>query len=202
MIAGNLLDKFGGTVGPGFMNGIYFYGDARVNTPFGPRPDFGRPRWPPFIEDNVLMWLREFGVDGLRWDSTVNIRTTDKGRDPEGELLMAMPTTPTATPSRRSLGRSRLPRISKLCQRGRANHDGRLRLQQPVGRPAVGGSASAGSARSTTTNATSAPSRRPSNGRSAAMPSPGSSTPKTMTRSAIPTTIFKSACRHHRHERQ
>ncbi len=87
---GNLLKRFGGAVGPGFQDGIYFYGDGRENTGFGPRPDYGRPQVRTYIEDNALMWLREFGIDGLRWDSTVNIRAYNNGRSPilEGGTLL------------------------------------------------------------------------------------------------------------------
>ncbi|MBV9556717.1 MAG: hypothetical protein JO254_06525, partial [Pseudolabrys sp.] len=92
MVDGNLLRKFGGVSGPNFMNGIYFYGGDKGNTDFGPRPDFGRAQVRAFIQDNSLMWLREFGVDGLRWDSTSNIRSyraNDRTMPiPDGETLM------------------------------------------------------------------------------------------------------------------
>lgn len=86
----NLLRRFGGASGPRFKDGIYFYGDGREDTGFGPRPDFGRPQVRAYIDDNALMWLREFGVDGLRWDSTVNIRAYNNGRSalPEGGQLL------------------------------------------------------------------------------------------------------------------
>ena len=54
--------------------GIYFYSDWRRDTGFGARPDFGRPEVRDFVADNAMMWLREFRLDGLRWDSTINIR--------------------------------------------------------------------------------------------------------------------------------
>jgi 1,4-alpha-glucan branching enzyme len=86
----NLLKRFGGAVGPGFKDGIYFYGDGREDTGFGPRPDYGRPQVRSYIDDNALMWLRDYGVDGLRWDSTVNIRAFNNGRSPitEGGQLL------------------------------------------------------------------------------------------------------------------
>jgi 1,4-alpha-glucan branching enzyme len=77
----NLLNRFGGVSGPGFKDGIYFYGDQREETGFGPRPDYGRPQVRAYIDDNALMWLRDYGVDGLRWDSTVNIRAFNNGHD-------------------------------------------------------------------------------------------------------------------------
>jgi 1,4-alpha-glucan branching enzyme len=60
------------------LGGIYFYNDFRANTPWGDtRPDYGRGEVRQFILDNVLMWLEEYHVDGLRFDSTVYIRTVD-----------------------------------------------------------------------------------------------------------------------------
>jgi len=68
--------------------GIYFYNDGRAETPFGSRPDFGRPEVRSYLRDNVLMWLHEYRVDGLRYDSTVNIRRTNWGDNPEGWQLL------------------------------------------------------------------------------------------------------------------
>ena len=90
LVADNLLARFGGVSGPGFKDGIFFYGDNREETGFGPRPDFGRPQVRAYIDDNALMWLREYGVDGLRVDSTVNIRAFNNGSSPirEGGQLL------------------------------------------------------------------------------------------------------------------
>jgi 1,4-alpha-glucan branching enzyme len=64
--------------------GIYFYNDERAETPWGStRPDYGRPEVRQFIRDNARMWLEEYHVDGLRFDSTVYIRTVD-GNDEHG----------------------------------------------------------------------------------------------------------------------
>ena len=72
--------------------GIYFYNDHRAETPWGStRPDYGREEVRRFIHDNALMWLEEFHVDGLRYDSTLFIRTIDgnEGNElPEGWSLM------------------------------------------------------------------------------------------------------------------
>jgi len=58
--------------------GIYFYNDDRAHTPWGDtRPDYGRGEVRQYICDNVLMWLEEYHVDGLRFDGTVYIRTID-----------------------------------------------------------------------------------------------------------------------------
>jgi 1,4-alpha-glucan branching enzyme len=58
--------------------GIYFYNDHRSKTPWGDtRPDYGRPEVRRFLRDNVMMWLEDYRVDGLRYDATVYIRTID-----------------------------------------------------------------------------------------------------------------------------
>ncbi len=70
------------------MGGIYFYNDWRANTPWGDtRPDYGRDEVRRYIHDNALMWLRDYGIDGLRLDMSVYIRTF-KGNhgDPDDDL--------------------------------------------------------------------------------------------------------------------
>ena len=66
--------------------GIYFYNNWRSKTAFGDRPDFGRGEVRQFIRDNVLMWLEEYQIDGLRFDSTVNIRNVSGNNDPGNDL--------------------------------------------------------------------------------------------------------------------
>lgn len=56
--------------------GIYFYNDERGDTPWGGRPDYGRPEVRQFFLDNVTMWLSEYQLDGLRVDSTIYMRNT------------------------------------------------------------------------------------------------------------------------------
>jgi len=80
----------------GDKGGIYFYQDARSATPWGEtRPDYGRQDVREFIRDNVLQWLDEFRVDGLRWDATAYISSISGGGHgapdaiPEGWHLMA-----------------------------------------------------------------------------------------------------------------
>jgi 1,4-alpha-glucan branching enzyme len=72
--------------------GIYFYNDHRAETPWGStRPDYGREEVRRFIHDNALMWLKDYHVDGLRYDSTLYIRSIDgnEANDlPEGWTLM------------------------------------------------------------------------------------------------------------------
>jgi 1,4-alpha-glucan branching enzyme len=61
----------------------YFYEGAGIGmTPWGPRVRFDEPMVRRFISDNAIMWLDEYRVDGFRWDSTVNIRAYNDGRDP------------------------------------------------------------------------------------------------------------------------
>ncbi len=75
--------------------GIYFYNDHRSDTPWGDtRPDYGRPEVRRFIVENALHWLADYGVDGLRLDMTLYIRTisgdefSDGDRIPDGWSLM------------------------------------------------------------------------------------------------------------------
>jgi len=70
--------------------GIYFYNDERGITPWGGRPDYGRPEVRQFILDNVAMWLTEFKIDGLRIDSTIFMRNTEGNNDkPEFDIADA-----------------------------------------------------------------------------------------------------------------
>lgn len=75
--------------------GIYFYNDWRAHTPWGEtRPDYGRKEVREYLRDNALMWILDYGVDGLRWDATAYIRNVhgrnnDAGSDlPDGWSLM------------------------------------------------------------------------------------------------------------------
>lgn len=76
------------------LGGIYFYNDYRSSTPWGDtRPDYGRSEVRQYIRDNALAWLNEFRCDGLRWDSTVNIRNTNNGGGtdiPDGWWVMQL----------------------------------------------------------------------------------------------------------------
>ncbi len=70
--------------GDGDGGGIYFYNDERAVTPWGTtRPDYGRGEVRTFLRDSALTWLEEFHCDGLRFDSTLFIRTVngDPGDD-------------------------------------------------------------------------------------------------------------------------
>jgi 1,4-alpha-glucan branching enzyme len=69
--------------------GSYFASDWRADSPFGRRLDYGRPEVRQYIRDNALMWLEEYGVDGLHWSGTNWIRRSGRGQDlPDGWTLM------------------------------------------------------------------------------------------------------------------
>ena len=85
------LWQFDGYGGGDTKAGVYFYEDnERGLTPWGPRPDFGRPEVRDFIADQIRMWFDEYKMDGLRWDSTVNIRAYNNGANvnSDGERLL------------------------------------------------------------------------------------------------------------------
>jgi 1,4-alpha-glucan branching enzyme len=85
------LWQFDGYGGGDTKAGIYFYEDKeRGMTPWGPRPDFGRPEVREFIADQIRMWFDEYRIDGLRWDSTINIRAVSDGavENPEGGQML------------------------------------------------------------------------------------------------------------------
>jgi 1,4-alpha-glucan branching enzyme len=63
------------------MGGIYFYNDWRARTDVGSRPDYGRPEVREFIRDNVMMWLQEYRIDGLRFDKVAGIRNAHSRDD-------------------------------------------------------------------------------------------------------------------------
>ena len=72
--------QFDGWSGTGSGGGIYFFEDWRAQTPWGhTRPNYGRNEVRDYLKDNALYWLTEFNADGLRWDSTINIRTQNNG---------------------------------------------------------------------------------------------------------------------------
>ena len=76
----------------GDWGGIYFYNDERAVTPWGrTRPDYGRGEVRTFLRDSALTWLEEFQADGLRFDSTLYIRTVDESAEnalPDGWSLL------------------------------------------------------------------------------------------------------------------
>jgi 1,4-alpha-glucan branching enzyme len=85
LIDNNLLKGFGGFTTPEIPGGVFLYGEERANTGFGPRPDYGRPQVRQYINDNALLLLRDYGVDGLRFDDTIDIRTFGRARTANNE---------------------------------------------------------------------------------------------------------------------
>lgn len=70
--------------------GLYFFRDpAWRDTPWGPRPDFARPAVRDYLLDGISLWLRDYRVDGFRWDSVSNVRAVDgMGTVPGGRDLL------------------------------------------------------------------------------------------------------------------
>ncbi len=67
--------------------GIYFYNDWKAETPWGAtRPDYGREEVRRYLIDNARMWFEQFHIDGLRLDSTINIRNAHGHPGPDGDL--------------------------------------------------------------------------------------------------------------------
>ncbi len=67
--------------------GIYFYNDERAETPWGhTRPDYGRGEVRQYLRDNALLWIQDYGLDGLRFDATGYIRNVHGHGGPEGGL--------------------------------------------------------------------------------------------------------------------
>jgi len=73
--------------------GIYFYQDWRSESGWGPRPDYGRPQVRQYIRENVIDWLGQYRLDGLRFDATASIDSadgsgTEAGGIPDGRQLL------------------------------------------------------------------------------------------------------------------
>ncbi len=69
--------------------GIYFYNDDRSSTPWGDtRPDFGRGEVRSFVRDNALMWMRDYHIDGLRFDMIPHMYSVNGDYLHEGWTMM------------------------------------------------------------------------------------------------------------------
>lgn len=67
--------------------GIFFYQDWRAPTPWGStRPDYGRHEVRQYLRDNAMSWLRDYRLDGLRFDMTAYIRNVDGSTDPDRDI--------------------------------------------------------------------------------------------------------------------
>ena len=82
------LWRFDGWSSSDHNGGIYFYDNARAHTPWGDtRPDYGRPEVRQNIRDNALFWLDKYRLDGLRFDSVINIRNRNgNNNDPANDI--------------------------------------------------------------------------------------------------------------------
>jgi 1,4-alpha-glucan branching enzyme len=88
---GSSLWKFDGYSTYPDTGGIYFYEDDNRYTPWGDtRPNFATGQVRSFIRDNVMYWLSEYNMDGIRMDGTAYIRERGIGGPdiPEGWSLM------------------------------------------------------------------------------------------------------------------
>jgi len=75
--------------------GIFYYSwkgspPERWYTPWGHnKPNYSRSEVTNYLTQNVLFWLDEMNCDGIRMDSTINIRTVNNGGD--GNISEAYP---------------------------------------------------------------------------------------------------------------
>jgi 1,4-alpha-glucan branching enzyme len=81
------LWRFDGWSDANHNGGIYIYDNDRAHTSWGDtRPDYGRGEVRQYFRDNALFWLNKYRLDGLRFDSVVNIRNRNGNSDPTGDL--------------------------------------------------------------------------------------------------------------------
>ncbi len=82
------LWRFDGWSTVNHNGGIYIYDNDRAHTPWGDtRPDYGRGEVRQFFRDNALFWLNKYRLDGLRFDSVINIRNrSGNNNDPDSDL--------------------------------------------------------------------------------------------------------------------
>ena len=81
------LWRFDGWSDANHNGGIYIYDNDRAHTSWGDtRPDYGRKEVRQYFRDNALFWLNKYRLDGLRFDSVINIRNRNGNSDPAGDL--------------------------------------------------------------------------------------------------------------------
>lgn len=82
------LWRFDGWSDDSHNGGIYIYDNGRAHTAWGDtRPDYGRGEVRQYFRDNALFWLNKYRIDGLRFDSVVNIRNRNgNNNDPNNDL--------------------------------------------------------------------------------------------------------------------
>lgn len=67
--------------------GIYF---ASEHTQWGIAPDWRRNEVKDYIKQNCRYWLKEFHLDGLRWDATTEIKNKGGGWDAMRDIVWSM----------------------------------------------------------------------------------------------------------------
>ncbi len=83
------LHCFDGDCADGSAGLYYFPTGTYAATPWGPRPDYTKPRVAGMLADSARWWLDEVRGDGFRWDSVSNIRAIDgQGTTPGGHELL------------------------------------------------------------------------------------------------------------------
>ncbi|MEQ1601150.1 MAG: alpha-amylase family glycosyl hydrolase [Methylophilaceae bacterium] len=81
------LWRFDGWSDDSHDGGIYIYDNERAHTAWGgTRPDYGRGEVRQYLRDNALFWLNKYRLDGLRFDSVINIRNRNGNTDVAGDL--------------------------------------------------------------------------------------------------------------------
>lgn len=79
------LWQFDGYSAFSYTGGIYFFEDDNRFTPWGDtRPNYTTGEVRSFIRDNVMYWLNDYNMDGIRMDGTAYIR---KSRDTEDKWI-------------------------------------------------------------------------------------------------------------------
>jgi 1,4-alpha-glucan branching enzyme len=79
----NSIWKFDGYSTYTYTGGIYFFEDDNRYTPWGDtRPNYTTGQVRSFIRDNVMYWLNEYNMDGIRMDGTAYVRQRDTASGP------------------------------------------------------------------------------------------------------------------------
>lgn len=83
------LHCFDGDCADGSAGLYYFPKGTYATTPWGPRPDFTKPRVAEMLIGSAVSWMDEMRGDGFRWDSVSNIRAIDgQGETPGGKAIL------------------------------------------------------------------------------------------------------------------
>jgi 1,4-alpha-glucan branching enzyme len=83
------LWRFDGWSDANHDGGIYIYDNQRARTDWGnTRFDYGRREVRQYLRDNALFWLNKYRLDGLRFDSVVNVRKDPSNDLPDGWSLL------------------------------------------------------------------------------------------------------------------